>query len=207
MSEAIRLAKGETVEGITYEEDRCYFIKGKVNKVNSGLMAMFGDFGLDEMMGDDMDMDERMGDMDDFDMSEMGDMMGAMFNESMLPLGYVIEMDHPLFHNLFARNNAHNYFYARTSDGDIQTIYTRIYSSSFSRERVSAFFSENADGKYIRVSLRSKGRINVNKFAVRFFNGGGHRNASGGRLYMPLADVPAYFEAALDAWPDEEKFS
>ena len=73
--------------------------------------------------------------------------------------------------------------------------------------QVSAFFSENADGRYIRVSLRSKGRINVNKFAVRFFNGGGHHNAAGGRLYMPLDDVPAYLEQALAAWSEAEKFS
>ena len=73
--------------------------------------------------------------------------------------------------------------------------------------QVSALFTENIDGKYVRVSLRSKGKLNVNRFAVRFFNGGGHRNASGGRLYMPLEDVPAYFEQALAAWTDEEKFS
>lgn len=85
VSEAISLAKGETVDGVTYEEDRCYFIKGKVNKVNSGMLAMFGDMGLDEMLGDEMDMDERMGDMDDFDMSEMGDMMGGMDFASMIP--------------------------------------------------------------------------------------------------------------------------
>ena len=85
VSEAISLAKGETVDGVTYEEDRSYFIKGKVNKVNSGMMAMFGDMGLDEMLGDDMDMEERMGDMDDFDMSEMSDMMGGMDFASMIP--------------------------------------------------------------------------------------------------------------------------
>lgn len=73
--------------------------------------------------------------------------------------------------------------------------------------QVSALFTENNDGTYIRVSLRSKGTINVNKFASRFFNGGGHRNAAGGRLYMPLEAVPAYFVQALDAWTDEEKFS
>ena len=67
--------------------------------------------------------------------------------------------------------------------------------------------TENFDSKYIRVSLRSKGRIDVNRFAIRFFNGGGHRNAAGGRLYMPLEDVPAYFEQALADWPEEEKFS
>ena len=83
-SEAISLAKGE-LTGYTLVPNRCYFIKGKVNKVNSGMLAMFGDMGLDEMMGDDMDMDERMGDMDDMDMSEMGDMMGGMDFMSMIP--------------------------------------------------------------------------------------------------------------------------
>ena len=78
---------------------------------------------------------------------------------------------------------------------------------AISSVQVSAFFTEDSEGRYLRVSLRSKGSINVNKFAVRFFNGGGHHNAAGGRLYMPLEEVPAYFEAALAAWPDEEKFS
>ena len=73
--------------------------------------------------------------------------------------------------------------------------------------QISALFTENADGGYIRVSLRSKSPINVNRLAVRFFGGGGHRNASGGRLYIPLEEVPAYFEKALDAYSDEEKFS
>ena len=78
---------------------------------------------------------------------------------------------------------------------------------AISSVKVSALFTENAEGTYVRVSLRSKGNIDVNRFAIRFFNGGGHRNAAGGRLYMPLDDVPAYFEQALAAWPDEEKFS
>ncbi len=73
--------------------------------------------------------------------------------------------------------------------------------------QISALFTENFDGKYVRVSLRSKNAVNVNKLAVRFFNGGGHRNASGGRLYMPVESIPAYFEQALDAYTDEEKFS
>ena len=83
-SQAISLAKGE-LNGMTFDPNRSYFIQGKVNKVNSGMLAMFGDMGLDEMLGDDMDMDEMMGDMDDFDMSEMGDMMGGMDITSMIP--------------------------------------------------------------------------------------------------------------------------
>lgn len=78
---------------------------------------------------------------------------------------------------------------------------------SISSVKVSALFTENFDGKYIRVSLRSKGEVDVNSFAKRYFNGGGHRNASGGRLYMPIGEVPAYFERSLAEWLDEIKFS
>ena len=86
VDEAIRLVRdGETFGTIGYEEGRCYFIKGIVNKVNNGMLSMFGDLGLDEIMGGDMDMEERMGDMDDFDMSEMSEMMGGMDLFSMIP--------------------------------------------------------------------------------------------------------------------------
>jgi hypothetical protein len=85
VQEAIDLAKSENFERNDYEKGRCYFIKGIVNKVNNGMLSMFGDMGLDEIMGDDMDMEERMGDMDDFDMSEMGEMMGGMDLASLIP--------------------------------------------------------------------------------------------------------------------------
>ncbi|MBR5083089.1 MAG: hypothetical protein IKX33_00680 [Prevotella sp.] len=88
-SQAKELAENGTLEIsgeiVTLDPECCYYVEGVVNKVNSGMMSMFGDLGLDEMMGDDMDMDERMGDMDDFDMSEMGDMMGGMDFASMIP--------------------------------------------------------------------------------------------------------------------------
>ena len=77
---------------------------------------------------------------------------------------------------------------------------------AISSVQVSAFFTENFDSQYVRVSLRSKGEIDVNRFANLFFNGGGHRNAAGGRLYMPLDAVPAYFEQSLARWAKEEKF-
>ncbi|MBR6963285.1 MAG: hypothetical protein IKH86_06570 [Prevotella sp.] len=88
-SQAKTLAENGTIEingeTVTLDPDCCYFVEGVVNKVNSGLMAMFGDMGLDEMMGEGFDMEEMMGDMDDFDMSEMGDMMGGMDMASMIP--------------------------------------------------------------------------------------------------------------------------
>lgn len=45
--------------------------------------------------------------------------------------------------------------------------------------RFCAFFSEG-DGK-IKISFRSKGKFDVNQFARKHFNGGGHINAAGGK--------------------------
>lgn len=46
---------------------------------------------------------------------------------------------------------------------------------------VSAIFIENPD--FIKISLRSRGEFDVNLLARTYFNGGGHRNASGGIFY------------------------
>lgn len=40
--------------------------------------------------------------------------------------------------------------------------------------------------KYTKISLRSKGDFACNEFARRFFNGGGHKNASGAEIYDNL---------------------
>ncbi len=45
----------------------------------------------------------------------------------------------------------------------------------------------------IRLSLRSTGSLRVDELAVRYFNGGGHANAAGGVLHMPLTEAEAYF--------------
>ena len=44
------------------------------------------------------------------------------------------------------------------------------------------------DNERIRISIRSKRGTSANMCAGRFFNGGGHENAAGGRLHIP-ADV------------------
>ncbi len=56
---------------------------------------------------------------------------------------------------------------------------------------VSAMFLEQED--VIRVSLRSKGKINVGKLAQKYLNGGGHKNAAGGSLEPPLYKAIDYF--------------
>ena len=61
--------------------------------------------------------------------------------------------------------------------------------------KMTAFFTEDAG--YVKVSLRSKGNLNVNEFAHKYCNGGGHKNASGGKLYMSIDQVPEYFESKV----------
>ncbi len=41
----------------------------------------------------------------------------------------------------------------------------------------------------IKISFRSKGDISVQEMAQKYFNGGGHKNASGGSAYANLKDV------------------
>ena len=42
------------------------------------------------------------------------------------------------------------------------------------------YIFEDSDENIIKISFRSKNKIDVNKFAKKYFNGGGHKNASGG---------------------------
>lgn len=56
---------------------------------------------------------------------------------------------------------------------------------------VSASFIENK--KFIRISLRSRGDVDVSKFANKYFDGGGHKNASGGKSFMSMAETIAHF--------------
>lgn len=68
--------------------------------------------------------------------------------------------------------------------------------------RLSALFTETTEG-YVRVSLRSKRGFSANQLSQQFFNGGGHENAAGGRLYIPIKDVPAYFENAVRTFMEQ----
>jgi phosphoesterase RecJ-like protein len=59
----------------------------------------------------------------------------------------------------------------------------------------SVFIRE--DKEYIKLSLRSVGDFPCNVFAQKYFNGGGHKNASGGEYYGTLEEATAIFEKAL----------
>lgn len=62
------------------------------------------------------------------------------------------------------------------------------YPFSIKGIKVCAMFNESEEG-YIKVSFRSKGKIDVNKFAREHFNGGGHINAAGGKSTLTLEET------------------
>jgi phosphoesterase RecJ-like protein len=75
------------------------------------------------------------------------------------------------------------------------------YALSMGDVQVAIFFRELPDGRY-RVSLRSKGEVNVSTVAEHF-GGGGHKCASGFSLNGPLAIAVSRVVDRLRAEPTE----
>jgi phosphoesterase RecJ-like protein len=59
----------------------------------------------------------------------------------------------------------------------------------------SVFMREETN--LIKISLRSTGDFPCNKFAAEYFNGGGHKNASGGEYYGTIDEAVKVFEEGL----------
>lgn len=68
--------------------------------------------------------------------------------------------------------------------------------------RFSCFLREEVPGK-VNVSLRSVDDFPCNKVAERFFNGGGHKNASGGEVRGTMDEAVKLFEQALAEFSHE----
>ncbi len=79
---------------------------------------------------------------------------------------------------------------------------------SIDRVRMSLFLKEDEDR--IRVSIRSKKGTSANRCAVLYFNGGGHENASGGKLLVPehisgIEAVAEYIEKVTHKYFTEDE--
>ena len=61
--------------------------------------------------------------------------------------------------------------------------------------KVAAFIREQPT--IVKMSFRSKGDISVQDLARKHFNGGGHKNASGGAAYAKLDDIISRFKHVL----------
>ena len=62
---------------------------------------------------------------------------------------------------------------------------------------MAVIFIEEKNEQIIKISFRSKGNLDVNVLARKYFSGGGHINASGGRSEKSLKDTLAYFLKVL----------
>ena len=75
------------------------------------------------------------------------------------------------------------------------------YGLSIAAVKCSAFFRE--DKGLVKISFRSKDDFDVNKFARKYFNGGGHINAAGGMSKGSLEDTITKFKKSLIEYTSE----
>lgn len=75
------------------------------------------------------------------------------------------------------------------------------YGLSMKAVQFTAFFTERENR--IRISFRSKGNFDVNLFARKHFNGGGHKNASAAFHYDTLENTMRYFTDVLKEYKEQ----
>ena len=116
--------------------------------------------------------------------------------------GYVINRKMKIFHNgtvahmsLTEEEMRKFWFQQGDSEGFVN------YPLTIKKMKMSAMFTEHHD--FIRVSLRSRGDIDVNLFAQRYFNGGGHKNAAGGKSYLSMAETIKHYEKSVKEYAAE----
>ena len=71
------------------------------------------------------------------------------------------------------------------------------YGLRIKEANLAVIFIEEENEQIIKISFRSKGNLDVNVLARKYFSGGGHINASGGHSEKSLKDTLAYFLKVL----------
>jgi phosphoesterase RecJ-like protein len=120
-----------------------------------------------------------------FDNSSFGrlQLLGrALQNMKVLP-------DHQTAYTTLTQNELNSFDYVK---GDTEGIVN--YGLSIKGIVFTAIFIENKDEKIIKISFRSQGDFDVNQFARDHFNGGGHRNAAGGKSEVSMEETIRKFE-------------
>ena len=75
------------------------------------------------------------------------------------------------------------------------------YPLSISGIILSVFFMEMPDN--VKISFRSKGNFPTNILSASHFNGGGHRNASGGEIKLPMEEALNLFRKVLPLYANQ----
>lgn len=73
------------------------------------------------------------------------------------------------------------------------------YGLSIMGTQVSAFFMEDLYEDFIKISFRSKDQVDVNQFSRKYFHGGGHINAAGGKYYKSIEETIEDFKEKIEA--------
>ena len=125
-----------------------------------------------------------------------GDIHSAVYDSYSLQrlklLGYAlnekltITPDHPVAYFVLNEKELNRFNYKK---GDTEGLVN--YPFSIKGIQVCALFTETDN--QVKISLRSKGKVDVNKFARAHFNGGGHINAAGGKSPLNLEETEAKF--------------
>jgi phosphoesterase RecJ-like protein len=66
--------------------------------------------------------------------------------------------------------------------------------------KIAAFITEQPT--IVKISLRSKGDFSVQEIASKYFNGGGHKNASGGYAFKSLGWMVRQFKKVLPEYKE-----
>ncbi|MBO3699386.1 bifunctional oligoribonuclease/PAP phosphatase NrnA [Roseivirga sp. E12] len=75
------------------------------------------------------------------------------------------------------------------------------YALSIEGITLAGLFKESSDG--VKISLRSIGKFPANEVANKYFNGGGHRNAAGGKVDISLEEAVNRFKGVLGEYKDQ----
>lgn len=115
-----------------------------------------------------------------------------------------------LAEKLTVLNEYQTAFFSLRADELIRYNYTKgdtegivNYALSISGIRLAAFFVERDNE--VKISFRSKGNFDVNLFARKNFNGGGHANAAGGKSDLILDETVNKFVLLLSKYKKQLK--
>lgn len=72
------------------------------------------------------------------------------------------------------------------------------YGLSIAGVKMSAFFMEDLYEDFIKISFRSKDKVDVNQFSRKYFNGGGHINAAGGKYFKSIENTIEDFKEKVE---------
>lgn len=77
------------------------------------------------------------------------------------------------------------------------------YGLSLENIVFSVFFAEDTQKDFVKISFRSKGDFDCSEIASKHFNGGGHKNASGGKSEQSLEDTVKEFVNLLPIYAEK----